>query len=129
MNGQFISACCHEMMLSTLLSYTSVTLGLMTNRAGIRGLSAVERKIIPKAQMALHRGQAALTPITGCDSDSIPQREVGQGFYTHFTVEETETQQGGHFLDFLSLSSWQHFHSLLSCLILNSIPCSNCPTG
>ena len=72
MSGQFISACCHEMMLSTPLSYTSVTLGLMTDHAGIRGLSVVEKKIIPKSQTALHRGQATLTPITGCDSDSIP---------------------------------------------------------
>lgn len=72
MSGQFISACCHEMMLSILLSYTSVTLGLMTNHAGIRGLSVVERKITPKSQMALHRRQATLKPITWCDSNSSP---------------------------------------------------------
>lgn len=81
----------------SLLSYTTATLGMMIIRAGIRGLSVVERIITPKSPIALHRGHATLTSITWCDPNSNLQRQVGQGFHMHFRGEETETQQGGHF--------------------------------
>lgn len=72
MSGQFISACCHGLMSFILLSYETLTLGMVISNTGVKGFSVLERIITPKSWVALHRQQSIFTSITSCDLNSIP---------------------------------------------------------